>query len=246
MAPLVVVAVAGLALAIGVRGGKALYTAEREVAEHERRLAYLGETMLGRDAAAERTLFGASSMLTGMWRVIFKTALGIRFRARLKWYLNAYAGNLTNQLIWIGLMLLLLTPLQAGAVSIGLFIALTQAFTKFDIVWGFMDTVNGLAADAEFFKDLSTFLALQEEGELSSAAHAGTSEVTVSSDNTQRSNDLHRSPRAFPLPSALLELRDVRFRYPGTQRLILDGLDLRLSRASIMPWSAPMAAAKPP
>jgi ATP-binding cassette subfamily B protein len=220
--PLLVIAVAGLALFTGVHGGKALYRAEREVAEHDRRLNYLSEVMLGRDAAAERALFSSSNMLIGMWRGVFKHALGIRFRARIKWYLNAYAGNLTNQLIWIILMLLLLQPLQTGAVSIGLFLALTQAFTKFDIVWGFMDTVNGLAADAEFFKDLSAFLALPEEaGKLPAAAPASLTGASVPSVTPPRSNDFSRSP-------ALLELREVRFRYPGTERLILDGLNLSL------------------
>lgn len=60
------------------------------------------------------------------------------------------------------LMVALLPSLSTGAVSIGLFISLTQAFTRFDIVWGFMDTVNGIAADAEFFNDLTIFLALPE------------------------------------------------------------------------------------
>jgi len=235
--PLLVIAVAGLALFIGVRGGKALYRAEREVAEHDRRLNYLGEVMLGRDAAAERALFGASGMLTNMWRVIFKNALGIRFRARIKWYINAYAGNLTNQLIWILLMVLLLRPLQSGAVSIGLFLALTQAFTKFDIVWGFMDTVNGLAADAEFFKDLTAFLALPEEaGKVSGLpASRGVASVeehrlatTVSS--SKESAEHYGVPRSdgFSHSPTLLELRDVHFRYPGTERLILDGLNMTL------------------
>jgi ATP-binding cassette subfamily B protein len=214
-APIIVIAVAGLALVIGVRGGKRLYRAEREVAEHDRRLAYLGDVMLGRDASAERTLFGASDMLTGMWRTIFNTALGVRFRARIKWYINAYAGNLTNQLIWIILMLLLLQPLQAGTISVGMFIALTQAFTKFDIVWGFMDTVNGLASDAEFFKDLSEFLALPEEA----------SQVSNSVPFTATPS---AAPVAIRSTSALLDLRDVRFRYPGTDRLILDGLNMVL------------------
>jgi ATP-binding cassette, subfamily B, bacterial len=209
-APLVVIVVAGFALASGVRGGKVLYHAEREVAAHDRRIVYLNEVMLGRDASAERILFGASSMLTDKWHSAFTSALNVRFRARIKWYLNAYAGNITNLLIWIGLMLLLLPPLQAGTVSVGLFIALTQAFTKFDIVWGFMDTVNGLTADAEFFKDLTAFLALKEEGKSpSGSTFAVTSAV----------------PESKP---ALLELRDVRFRYPGSNRLILDGLSMVL------------------
>lgn len=204
-APLVVFAVGGFALATGVRGGKALYQAERQVAEHDRRLDYLSSVLLGREAAAERTLFGSSGMLTGMWRKSFRTALGVRLRARLRWYLNSYAGNLTNQAIWILLMLALLPSLKSGAVSIGLFITLTQAFTRFDIVWGFMDTVNGIAADAEFFKDLTAFLALPEEGGASNIA-----------------------PLAPATAPARIELHDVRFRYPGTERYVLDRLSLTL------------------
>lgn len=211
-APLVVIAIAGFALVTGVRGGKALYHAEREVAMHDRHLDYLSTVILGREAAAERTLFGASAMVIGMWRQVFHTALGVRFRARLNWYLNAYAGNLTNLVIWVLIMVLLLPSLQSGTISVGLFIALTQAFTRFDIVWGFMETVNGLAADAEFFKDLTQFLALPEEG---GALGTGPAKKTGGA-------------VADGSPPALIELRDVRFRYPGTERLILDGLNLTL------------------
>lgn len=204
-APLVVFAVGGFALATGVRGGKTLYQAERQVAEHDRRLDYLRGVLLGREAAAERTLFGSSGMVAGMWGKSFRTALGVRLSARLRWYVNAYTGNLTNQAIWILLMLVLLPSLQEGTVSIGLFIALTQAFTRFDIVWGFMGTVNGIAADAEFFKDLTAFLALPEENHVSAS-----------------------TPSMPPAAPARIELRDVRFRYPGTERYILDGLSLTL------------------
>jgi ATP-binding cassette subfamily B protein len=204
-APLMVFAVGGFALILGVSGGKALYQAERQVAEHDRRLDYLSGVLLGREAAAERTLFSASSMITGMWRKSFRAALKVRLSARSRWYINSYAGNLTNQVIWVLLMLALLPSLKTGAVSIGLFIALTQAFTRFDIVWGFMDTVNGVAADAEFFKDLTAFLALPEENIA-----------------------LPTTPIMPPTTPTVIELRDVRFRYPGTDRYILDGLSLTL------------------
>jgi len=204
-APLVVFAVGGFALATGVRGGKTLYQAERQVAEHDRRLDYLRGVLLGREAAAERTLFGSSGMVAGMWGKSFRTALGVRLSARLRWYVNAYTGNSTNQAIWILLMLVLLPSLQEGTVSIGLFIALTQAFTRLDIGWGFMGTVNGIAADAEFFKDLTAFLALPEENHVSAS-----------------------TPSMPPAAPARIELRDVRFRYPGTERYILDGLSLTL------------------
>jgi ATP-binding cassette, subfamily B, bacterial len=148
-----------------------------------------------------------------MWRTSFHAALGVRLRARWRWYVKAYAGNLTNQAIWVLLMLALLPALLTGAVSIGLFIALTQAFTRFDIVWGFMDTVNGIAADAEFFKDLTAFLALPEENN----AHAGAADAPPAG-----------APVTPPAAPARIELRDVRFRYPDTERYVLDGLSLTL------------------
>lgn len=216
-APLVVLAVAGLALFSGVRGGKAIYRAEQAAAAHDRQAAYLGEVLLGREAAAERTLFDATEFITHRWQKSFRSSLLVRFRARLKWYLNAYAGNITNLLTWLILMLVLLGPLQSGAISIGLFLAVTQAFTKFDIVWGFMDTVNGLAADGEFFKDLTAFLALEEDRPVKPVASA---EARSPAENWLRDRP--------PVPASL-ELRNVCFRYPGVERLVLDGLDLTLA-----------------
>lgn len=81
-APLLVLAVGGLALVMGVRGGKTLYQAERQVAAHDRRLDYLSQVLLGRAAAAERILFGSSEMVTGMWHTSFHAALSVRLRAR--------------------------------------------------------------------------------------------------------------------------------------------------------------------
>lgn len=207
-APLVVVAIAAAALASGVRGGKRIYRAEQEAASHDRQVAYLSDVLLGRDAAAERTLFASSERVSSMWLQSFTSALRIRFRARARWYVNAYAGNITNLLIWLGLMLVLLMPLQSGVISIGLFLALTQAFTKFDIVWGFMDTVNGLSADAEFFKELSAFLALPED--------------------RQPEGGQASLPAPQVISPARLEMRDVSFRYPGSEHRVLDHLDLTL------------------
>jgi ATP-binding cassette, subfamily B, bacterial len=203
-APLPVVVVSALALILGIRGGARLYQAERDVARRDRRCDYLGDVLLGRESAAERTLFGYTSQVVRMWSAAFDEAFTHRMRTRLRWYLNAYTGNVTNLMIWVFIMIVLLPPLQAGFVTVGLFIALSQAFTRFDIVWGFMDTVNGLSADAEFFKDLTAFMALEEVPSVSTAVRQTAPEF--------------RS----------IELVDVRFRYPGSDRWVIDGLSLRL------------------
>ena len=216
-APLPVVAVSAFALILGIRGGARLYEAEREVAHLDRRCDYLSEVLLGREAAAERTVFGFAPFVTRMWSTAFRTAFRRRMRTRLGWYLNAYAGSVTNLVIWVFIMIVLLPPLRAGLVTVGLFIALSQAFTRFDIVWGFMDTVNGLSADAEFYRDLTRFLALEE---IPSGDAVAASAAPVSPED---------APCVRPLPwLESIELVDVVFRYPGSDRPVLDGLCMRI------------------
>ncbi len=199
---LAVLAVSSLSLATGVRGGAAQYRAEREVARSERRSSYLAGLLVGREPAAERTLFGFTPMVNRMWRRAFESALAVRIRTRLRWYVSAYSGSLVSISSWTFIMAILLAPLAAGSISVGLFIALTQAFTGLNIVWGFMDTVHGLAADAAFFGDLTAFLALDEEPAFTGIGDAPTR----------------------LLEPVTLELRNVWFRYPGTERWILRGV----------------------
>ncbi len=216
-APLPVVAVSALALILGVRGGARLYEAEREVAHLDRRCDYLSEVLLGREAAAERTVFGFTAFATRMWSDAFEKAFTRRMRTRVRWYLNAYAGSVTNLVIWVFIMVVLLAPLRAGLVTVGLFIALSQAFTRLDIVWGFMDTVNGLSADAEFFRDLTGFMALEE----TPSADAVTAPAGAVGPED--------APCARPLPRLeSIELVDVVFRYPGSDRPVFDGLCMRI------------------
>ncbi|TVQ20583.1 MAG: ABC transporter ATP-binding protein [Spirochaetaceae bacterium] len=196
-----VIAISALTLATGIRGGKRQYDAERRVAQFDKRVDYFGAVLLGRDAAEERALFGVTRVVGRHWRAAFDAATRDRLVTRVRWYVSAYLGNLITQGSWIFVMIVLLRPLGSGAVSIGLFIALTQAFTNLDIVWGFMQTVHGLSSDAEFFKDLTAFLSLGEA-------------------ETARCRTTERPAPAL----AEIELRGVSFSYPGDNRPVIDGL----------------------
>lgn len=195
------IAVSSLTLLSGIRGGKAQYKAERAAAALDRQTAYLSSIMTDREPAAERALFGFTPFLNRKWRAAYDTAARVRLRTRAKWYRSAYAGNIITILSWVFMMLILLKPLAEGDISAGLYIALTQAFTGLNIVWGFMETVHGISQDAEYFKDLSTFLSLPE----------WTRNVQVM---------LRRKPE----PLETVELDAVRFRYPGSEEPVLDGV----------------------
>ena len=213
---LAVVAISALTLITGIRGGKIHYQAEREVSRYDRRSTYVADVLVGRGSAVERTLFGYSPQIQAKWRKAFESAMGVRLKARIRWYLSAYLGNLITLGSWIFMMVILLPPVRAGVITIGLFIALTQAFTSLDIVWGFMETVHGLAADSEFFKDLTAFIGLEEQ--------PGTvSEALVPAATGHRPGS-----RGSPEFESL-GLRNVSFRYPGGP-LILDGFTYTFER----------------
>lgn len=235
----VLLLVSSLALVTGVRGGKRHYDAEREATGHERRAEYLSGLLLGRETAAERDLFGFSGRVATLWRASFERALAIRTAARLRWFVSAYAGNIVSQLSWIAAMAVLLPSVGSGSTSPGTFIALTQAFANLDIVWGFMETVHGIAADAEFFKDLGAFLALEESPRESlrletlasnAAPHAAAPHAAAGASFAESPVGVaairdEAGPPPFELRS--IELRDIEFSYPGSSSPVLRGTSCR-------------------
>jgi ATP-binding cassette subfamily B protein len=103
-------------------------------------------------------------------------------------------------------MLVLLNPVLTGAVTVGMFISLVNAI--FGLVqamsWELTYHVDQLAKHNEYLKDLTEFAALDETGEAV--------ELPV-----------------FPLPAfESLEFRNVRFKYPGTDNYVLDGISFRI------------------
>jgi ATP-binding cassette subfamily B protein len=186
---------------MGIQGGKHQYQAEKATSRYERRSGYLADVLAGREAACERTLFGFTPFVNGMWREAFLAAFAVRLKERWRWYVRSYAGNAVATLCWVSLMVILLGPVRSGAVTVGLFLAVTQSLLDLDIVWGFMQTVNGIARDSEFFRDLTTFVSLDEAARVRAVHHPGSSTVLE-----------------------CLELSDVRFRYPGAGHDVLDGV----------------------
>ena len=195
-----VIAISALTLIFGIRGGKAQYQAEREASRHDRQSSYFSGVLTNREASSERMLFGFTGWMNRKWIASYTSAFKIRMAAAIKWYIRSYTGNIIALLSWIFIMVVLLPPLLSGDITVGLYIALTQALANLNIVWGFMETVNGIAGDAEFYKDLTAFIGLEERPERSTLI-TGTSPALVS-----------------------LELRDIRFRYPGTENYILRGV----------------------
>jgi ATP-binding cassette subfamily B protein len=192
--------------ALAVRSGKANYQASREVTKYRRKTEYLTEVLTGREAVDERSLFGYGDRMNETWYDQYETARKIELRTRRKWFIKMKAGSILTALISILIVLVLLQPVLSGVVTLGMFISLVNAV--FGLVqamsWDLTYLVDQLAKHREYMQDLTDFAALEE---------------------TEGAVELPVTP---PPVFKSLELDQVRFRYPGTDRYILDGLSLRI------------------
>ncbi|NGP45145.1 ABC transporter ATP-binding protein [Bacillaceae bacterium SIJ1] len=205
-AALLILAISVPLFMVAIKSGKANYEANREVSKYKRKSDDLSDVLTGRDTVDERTLFGYGDTIRRKWHELYETARTIEFKTELKWFIKMKSGSLITAFISFIVILILLGPVLAGTLTIGMFISLVNAV--FGLVqtmsWELTYNVDRLAKHREYFRDLTAFGAL-EETEDAIAAKEGVPPVFQS-----------------------LEFRDVRFTYPGTDKKILDGVSFRL------------------
>lgn len=205
-AALLILAISVPLFLLAVKSGKANYDANREVSKFKRRYEYLSEVLAGRDGVEERSLFGFGGRLNKLFLAQYEKARRIELATEAKWFIKMKTGSILFGLISILISLVLLQPTLSGVLSIGLFISLVNAvFSMVQMMsWQMTWLFDQLARHREYLKDLTAFAALEE------------------------------TPGAIDMPAIpapvfqSLELRDVRFCYPGAEEPILDGLSLRI------------------
>lgn len=192
---------------LAVKSGKATYEANRKVSKNKRKYEFLSEVLTGREAVDERTLFGYSEKVNQTWNNQYETARQVEYQTEKRWFIKMKTGSVLTAFLSFLIILVLLGPVLSGAMTIGMFISLVNSV--FGLVqmmsWDLTYNMDQLAKYREYMKDLTSFSKLEEqEGAL-----------------------------AVPAASApvfeTLEFRNVSFKYPGTDRKILDGLSLRIT-----------------
>lgn len=205
-AALLVVALSLPLVWLATRSGKANYQATRDTERTERRLKTLEDILISRETAEERSLFGYTPALSDDFFREFLSAFRLRLRVRAKWFAKMKAGSLVYSALSVLITLILLPSAISGAISLGLFMSLVNA--TFSLVhqmsWMLTFYMDQLAISNEYMKDLTQFTALEE---------------------TEGALDVPALP---PVAFESIQCRDVRFRYPGTEVWVLDGLTLRI------------------
>jgi len=192
-------------LYIATKAGRRSYEADRELSKTERRINYLSDLMKNRATVEERSIYGYTDNLNNQYAEKFEFAYRFRLKVNLKNFIRWKMGGLVSSIYSIIIMFAMLIPVSNGDIDLGMFIALIGGvfglITSNSVSWGIYGTIENLVKRREYLKDLTNFMRLEE--------HDG-------------ATDLPTKNMSFKT----IEFRNVSFKYPGTDKLILDNLSL--------------------
>ncbi|MDR0598932.1 MAG: ABC transporter ATP-binding protein/permease [Treponema sp.] len=207
-AALISVAVTIPLLYLAVQSGKKQYDAEKEVSRYTRKNQFLSRILTSREAALERKLFGFSAGINKDFRKEFDTARKYLFKVEARRFVLIKSVGLAGAAVSSFALFMLIPPVLAGTLSIGLFISLTGALFNMinNLSWSLPWQLSQLSRFREYIKDVNGFFALDEV------------------------KDAEALPAETPPDFESLEFRDVSFAYPGTEKKVLDGLSLKIEK----------------
>ncbi len=207
-AALLIVALSIPLFILAGKSGKATYETDREVTATRRKYEYLGDVLTGRDEVEERTLFGYTENINNSWWLEYEHARKKILKTTTKWFLRTSTGGIISYIIPILVVIILLKPVVTGVISLGMFMSLVNAvFSLVNVMsWQLNYIANVMARTVEYLKDFTEFMGFKHEiGALDTP-----SEIIPDFES--------------------LEFRNVSFKYPHTDLLILDNLTFKIKK----------------
>ena len=206
---LIVLAVSLPLMKIAAKSGKREYDLEREEAACKRRYEYFYDLLSGRDSVEERTLFQYGSFvekhMLKFYEMFRKKSIVVTIRNNI----NVEGGSIVTSLFTVFIASMLLFSYYRGNMTIGLFLSLFSEVMSLTetMSWGFAGAISELTNNHQKLKDIDAFFGLPEE--------------------ETKNSPVNRIPE---IPS--ITFRDVWFKYPNTDRYILQGLSFSVSAGS--------------
>ncbi|OLF58445.1 hypothetical protein BTN33_12700 [Aeromonas veronii] len=188
-----------------LKSGQAQYDAERQVSNLERRYEYLSDVLLNRSTVYERTLFGTIAQLSDRWTDYYQQVRKHKLLVELRWYIREQISAIVISLMTVVIALVLLDSMLLGALTAGLYIALLQGTAQLTTrVTELSGNLTDLTKTTEYYRDVTVLAAMDESSEA----------LIVPSHD------------AFEFKS--LVFKNVSFRYPGTEKIVLENLNLEI------------------
>lgn len=188
-----------------IKSGKANYKAKIDSSELERKYEYYSEILSDRENVDERSIFGFTEKVNSEYRQIYDKAFRIKVNTRFKWFIKTKLGGVFTSMAALIIIVVLLKPLIAGSISMGMFISLVNAVLSLrnNLSWGLSFQIDTITSGLEYIKDIRKFMSY---GERSCALE----------------------PPEFHGKITSIEFKNVSFSYPGTDNPILKNVSFLL------------------
>jgi ATP-binding cassette subfamily B protein len=193
---------------IALKAGKYRYQAQREYSMEQRRAWDVSWNLWAPQVADERNMFGFTDCINDKFCEFSEISRKAMLKVDALWFIRSrISAVLMGLLSAIGLFILA-PAVVAGNLSVGFFIALQTALfgSISHLAWGLPFAFTQIAKEREFIKDVNDFFKLSETA------------------------DAETLPADTPFDFESLELRDVSFKYPGSEKLILNKLSLKIEK----------------
>ncbi|MCL1794675.1 MAG: ABC transporter ATP-binding protein/permease [Oscillospiraceae bacterium] len=193
---------------ISSKAGRRSYDADVKMSKVERRAGYLSDVLKNRENVEERAVFGYTGELNKSFRNQYEHSRKYKLKVDLGISLTRSAGNFIMTVFTVFILFMLIIAAMRGEIETAMFIGL---------IGGVLSLTGGsglpyISRHAQFFtrhleylKDLTAFLALEDcEGAI---------------DLPVENMDFEK-----------IEFQNVSFKYPGTEKLILDGVSFVIEK----------------
>jgi ATP-binding cassette subfamily B protein len=189
---------------MAIKAGKANYQAQRDKTERDRHVGTVGWYVHGREPAGERNLFGYAERMTEKYLVGFEDVRKWQLRVNALWFARSKSASVILGLLSTIALFMLVPSVADGSLTVGLYIALLGALfsTVNNMGWSLPYYFRQFTTEWEYLKEFNKFLLLTE---------------------TRESDALPVTPTPV---FEKLEFKNVSFTYPGTEKVILNKLNL--------------------
>jgi len=204
MLPLFIISAVPIML-IARKGGKTVYLKDAAITKLTRRYYYLSNVLVGRETAAERTLFGYADDINKKFSAAHLKRSNMNTKSIAIEHITIHACGLILNVLVLVAVFALLRP-AGDTMSHGLYVSLIGALIGLArMITGAVSNLMWEVAEyIEYMQDYTRFFALSESDD-----NAGNGGIT-SFDN--------------------LEIRNLRFRYTSDSHYVLDGINLIIKK----------------
>lgn len=186
-------------------GGKKEYIEDFKSQKNKRFANYLEEILTSQDFSEERVIFKTHKNIIPKFINKSVKVFNIELKAKKYWLSTSLKSGILSTSLLLIIVLLLIFPLKNNNLSLGLYIAFVNSIIVLipTLSWNIPTNIKEISKTNEFFNEINKIILLDDEKDL----------------GEKHLNSIES-----------VEFKDVTFKYPESEKIILDNVSFKLQK----------------